>query len=726
MSEKISRRDFLKLVGVGTASLAVLTGCGPLSRYVVREPYTKMPEYTYNGLSTYYATTCRECPAGCGLVVRTMQGRALKVEGNPNNPVNLGKTCSRGQASLQGLYNPDRIQHPYKQARGGGKAVELNWDQAVTAVKEALASHSPGQIAFLLGMTSDHLADLVIEITTAMSAPPPWRYGALEMFDARATLAQASARVFGENSLPFFDMGNSDLVLSFGANFLETYLSPVAYARGYAAMRRGVQTGKRGTLIHFEPRLSQTAAAADEWVPILPGTEGQVALGIGLAAAQLRGGSLPAAYQAVDLARVAALSGVSEATLKRLAGLFVKAAHPLAIPGGSALAAASGLEAGQAILGLNILANNLGQAGGVFMTPSLPVHPANPATPNTLKDLQALVDSMNSGAIQVLFIHGINPVFELPASLGFAKALAKVPAVFSFASFPDETAQQADYVLPDHTGLESWGYQKIITGADRPVISGAQPAVVPFYNTKSTADVLLAAVQAIGGSLASTVPYKDEVEFLQNSVQSLLQQPGVFNATDIQSFWAQWQQYGGWWKADAGLDAPSAPGILGQQLQVPAPQYAGQGGYYLFPYPSPLLSDGSGANKPWLQETPDPTTSVMWNTWVEIHPDTAAKLGIVDDDIVKITSAFGELEASVYLYPAIRPDTIAIPFGQGHTAYGRYAQNRGVNLAALLGTTLNAAGELAVSALKVNIEKTGRQRQLARMESRMGVYGNLK
>ena len=131
MSNKISRRDFIKMMGAGAASAAILTGCGPISRYVVREPYTKMPEYTYNGLSTYYASTCRECSAGCGIVVRTMQGRALKVEGNPNHPVNLGKTCARGQASLQGLYNPDRIQHAYKQARGSGKSLQLSWDQAV-------------------------------------------------------------------------------------------------------------------------------------------------------------------------------------------------------------------------------------------------------------------------------------------------------------------------------------------------------------------------------------------------------------------------------------------------------------------------------------------------------------------------------------------------------------------------------------------------------------------
>ena len=248
--------------------------------------------------------------------------------------------------------------------------------------------------------------------------------------------------------------------------------------------------------------------------------------------------------------------------------------------------------------------------------------------------------------------------------------------------------------------------------------------MVPFYNTKATADVLLAAVQATGGSLASAVPYKDEVEFLQSSLQGLLQEPGYFNAPDMGSFWAQWQQYGGWWSPKPVL-APSGANPSAQVPAATAPQFDGKGDYYLFPFPSPLLSDGSGANKPWLQETPDPTTTVMWNTWVEIHPDTADKLGLQNDDVIKVTSAYGELEASVYRYPAIRPDTIGIPFGQGHTVFGRYAQQRGANLAVLLGPRINSANDLATSALKVSITKTGKQKPLARMESILGVYGNL-
>lgn len=722
MSSQLSRRDFLKVTGAGIAA-AILTGCGPLSRAVKREPYALMPEYNYNGLSTYYATTCRECPAGCGTVVRTMQGRAIKIEGNQNHPVSLGKTCARGQTALEGLYNPDRIQYPARQSpRGGGNHTQMTWDDAVKVVGDALTGNQPGEIGFLLGLASDHLADLVTEITTALGAPAPVRYSAFETFEARLTLAQAANQIFGIALLPFFDLANADVTFSFGANFLETYHSPVAYARGFSKMRQG-HTGKRGYLVQFEPRMSQTAVVADEWIPVAPGTEGWVALAIGRLVAEARGGSLPEAYQNIDLPGIVQASGISDSDLRRLAKIFSAAGHALAIPGGSALTASNGLEAGEAILTLNVLVNNLGQSGGVFLNPGLPVHADNPLLPNPLADIQNLIQRMNAGSVKVLFIHGVNPAFELPASLGFAQALSKVPLLISFASFPDETAMLADYVFPDHTGLESWGYQKVLTGADRPVISGLQPAVAPFYDTHATADVFLAAVQAIGGDLATAVPYKDELEFLQQSLLSLLTEKGVFNTLDIVSFWEAWQQNGGWWNETAGLGSPIAQSALAVPLGQSAPEFDGQGEFYLMPFFSTLLSDGSGANKPWLQSTPDPTTTVVWNSWIEINPDTADRLGLADDDVVKITSPFGDLEASVYRYPAIRPDTLAIPFGQGHTAYGRYAQNRGANLAALFGPRVNAAGDLAISSVKVTLEKTGRVQPLARFESRLGVYG---
>lgn len=721
MSDRISRREFLKLLGAGSAATAVLTGCGPASRYVVRKPYVSMPEYSYNGESTYFATTCRECPAGCGLVVRTMQGRAIKVEGNKNNPVNLGKTCARGQATLQGLYNPDRVQHPVKQGRGVTLSDQrMTWDSAVNVVADALHSTSASKVAFLLGLAPDHLFDLVSDLAKALGARPPIRFGALSMFEARASLRKATSQVFGREAMLYFDLAGAEVVFSFGANFLETWLSPVAYTRGFAEMRRG-KAGRRGYLVQFEPRMSQTAATADEWIPIAPGTEGLVALALGRLIAEARGERVPAAYRDVDVEALAQMADVPVKKLERLAQLFASVERSLAIPGGAALAQSNGVSAGEAILALNILADNLGKEGGVFFAPQAPLgaHHA-PASPSEMLEF---IQAMRNGEIEVLFVHGVNPLFELPQGLGFAEALQQVPLVISFASFPDETALQSDYIFPDHTGLESWGYQRVLTGTGKKVLSGMQPVVVPYYDTRSTVDVFLAAVKQVGGRVAEALPFADEVEYLQSRLLDLVKaEGGFFQAPEINTFFAQFQQYGGWWTREDALDAPSGSKVLDKPLKVDKPAYYGEGEFVLYPFVSPVLGE-AGANKPWLQETPDPTTTVMWGTWVEMNPRTAEELGIQDDDVVQVTSIFGTIEAPVYRYPAIRPDVIAIPFGQGHVAYGRYAQGRGANPADLLGVTFNPAGDLTFAALKVRVEKTGKRRQLSRLEGRLGVYG---
>jgi len=726
MSEKISRRDFMKLASVGAATTAVLTGCGPASRYVQREPYMRTPEYTYNGLSTYYATTCRECAAGCGLIVRTMQGRAIKVEGNPNHPVNLGKTCPRGQTTLQGLYNPDRVQGPLKHTRGEAlydanfqpAQSNMSWEEAVQVVADALKD--PAGTAFLMGTAFDHLFDLVSDLAQATGAPAPLRFGVGSMFDARATLSRAAEDLLGQAALPFFDIGNADLVLSFGANFLETWLSPVAYNREYAKMRRG-NPKRRGYFIQFEARMSQTAASADEWIPLRPGTEGLVALAIGRLVAEAKGGPTPGAFADVDLEAVSSEAGISMETLEHIAGLVAESTAPIAIPGGSALGLSNGLQTAQAVLAFNALSDNFGKAGGVFFSALAPNQDAyhRPASGQEMADF---IDQMKSSAIKTLFIHGVNPLFELPRSLGFAEALENVGTVISFATFPDETALASDYVFPDHHGLESWGYQRVATGAPQSVLSGAQPVVSPFHDTRASADVLIAAAQLAGGTAAGALPFNDEVAFIQSKLAGLTGQPdGSFVAPEINSFSAYFQQHGGWWR-NIELAAPSAADALGRSIQVPPAEFAGEGEFFFAPFLSPTLAD-AGANKPWLQELPDPTTTVMWNTWIEINPETAHELGIENDDVVKIVSEAGEVEAPVYLYPAIHPDVIAMPFGQGHRAFGRYAQGRGTNPADLLGPHFNEAGDLAFAGMKVRIEKAGRQQVLSRWESRIGVYG---
>lgn len=744
MNQKISRRDFLKLATAGAATTAVLTGCGPASRYVTREPYVKMPEYTYNGLSTYYATTCRECAAGCGLIVRTMQGRAIKTEGNPANPINLGKTCARGQATLQGLYNPDRVEKPTKQNRStslSGDAV--SWGDAFQVVADALNSANPSEIAFLMGTAPDHLFDLVSDLAKAIGAPTPLRFSALSMFESRATLSQAAENLLGQSGLPFFDLANADVVVSFGANFLETWLSPVAYTRGFAMMRRGNPL-RRGYMIQFESQLSQTAGKADEWIPLLPGTEGLVALALGRLVAEAKGGPVPRAFSSVNIEEVAARSGVSAEQLMHVAGLIVAAQAPLAIPGGQALGQTNGLANAEAILALNALTDNFGKPGGMFLSPLAPNADAY-HRPASAQEMQDLISRMKSGGVKTLFIHGVNPIFELPKSLGFAEALDAVPTVISFATFPDETALASDYIFPDHHGLESWGYQRSATGTMQAVLSGSQPVVSPMYDTRATADVLIEAARLAGGTLAQALPFTDEVAFIQSKVANLVgRTDGSFSAPEINSFSAYFQQHGGWWKIAPESNSASAANALGRGLTVEAAEFAGEGEFYFIPFVSPTLGE-AGANKPWLQELPDPMTSVMWNTWVAINPETAHELELENDDVVKIISEAGEVEAAVYLYPAIHPEVIAMPFGQGHTAYGRFATaklpperfvglvpqggqvgeafQRGANPADVLGAHFNKAGDLAFAGMKVKIRKTDQKQFLSRLESRIGVYG---
>jgi hypothetical protein len=231
-------------------------------------------------------------------------------------------------------------------------------------------------------------------------------------------------------------------------------------------------------------------------------------------------------------------------------------------------------------------------------------------------------------------------------------------------------------------------------------------------------DVLLAGAAAAGKPL----PYTDEVDFVQQKLVPLISSGGFYTAQEIQTFWSRWLQYGGWWVPQANLETQLSNGSSGTGSFSGPPALEEGKTFHLVVYPT-QLGDGSGANRPWLQEMPDPMTTLTWNTWVEINPATAEELGIHDDDVVRVTTPYGAIEASVYRYPAIRPDTIAIPFGQGHTALGRWAEGRGVNPADLLPAAVNQAGDLAYSDVTASITLTGQRRPLARVENREGVYG---
>jgi anaerobic selenocysteine-containing dehydrogenase len=279
MAKKITRRDFLKIGATGAAA-SVLTGCQNPREWVILEPYVRPPEEQLAGQPTYYATTCRQCPAGCGVIVRLLNGRAVKLEGNPEHPLNQGKLCARGQAGLQVLYNPDRLTGPVQQSqRGSGQFQSLRWDPALQTLTSKIQAAGKNVAVWLGSNTSGHLVDLFGRFATAIGAPQPVVFDLYSAFLGYPALQAASMNILGQSQLPAYDLGQADVILSFGTDIFGSWTSSTRYGIEYGRFR-SQPYGKRGYLVQLEPHMSITGAKADLWLPIRPGSEAMVAQAI--------------------------------------------------------------------------------------------------------------------------------------------------------------------------------------------------------------------------------------------------------------------------------------------------------------------------------------------------------------------------------------------------------------------------------------------------------------
>ncbi len=728
----MERRDFLKISAIGTAS-AALEGCGNPDHQLIRF----IPEEDMlPGIATWKPSICTQCPAGCGLLVRVMQGEAevirhgqlglikmglaKKLEGNPNHPINQGKLCPRGQTGLQVTYHPDRIHTPLQRTgpRGSGQFKEIAWDDAI---KQLIAQLSPlkeskqaSGLAVLTSPLRGHRKNIVEGFAASFQHSS---VGEFAFFDD-AVVRAANAASFNQAALPTADLAQSNYLISFGADFLGTWNSPVAQSIGYGVMRQG-RSGQRGKFVHVEPRLSQTAANADEWIPCKPGTEGVFALS--LAHVILREKLRPAVSVAAiegwseglpDYApeKVADQIGVPAAKLTRIAHEVAANAPALALAGGSAAAQTNGRFTALAVNVLNTLLGSVGKPGGILFSAAAKPEPGKAAVSPFdafLRQIQSASD-----ATKALLLFNANPAFATPQSSGVREAFEKIPFIASFGSFIDETSILADLILPDHSPLESWLDDAPPSGSTRMVASLAAPAMSPLHNTRAMPDVLLDIAQQLGGDLAKALPWKTYDEALKAAFEGFRQQKGSVTATDPDDFWQKVQDQGGWWSAEERPLPVSAGKLAGGPAKNVAPQFDGdpaQFPLHLLPYASQMWYDGSLANLPWMQEAPDPISSVMWGSWVEINTQTAAKLGIAQGDLLEVASQHGTLQAPAFVTPGIAPDCVAMPVGQGHTNFTRYAKDRGANPISILAPlTDSETGSLAWAATRVKISRIGK------------------
>jgi anaerobic selenocysteine-containing dehydrogenase len=753
---EISRRKFIQLSVVGGAVAAA--GCDPkhLTRYNTAiykaevtgqyggydnrvYPYLNQPDGLQDGVPQYFATVCRMCPAGCGLFVRTMGGRAIKIEGNPAHPVSRGASCARGQAALQHLYNPDRVRFPLLHAKRGDLVTRdrgsgANPPDERPTVTEVAATPTTWEIALkrvsdgLLGVVAqreaERGADLLIKAAGGRVAiladaqefgSSPTQSRLLQEFAAAAGATvysyallddapwRAAARaVYGRDQVPAYQLDQADFIVSFGGDFLEAWPSPVLYGRQFGEFRQGPRRaqGEHGKFIYVGPRMSMTAAKADQWLPCNPGTESAVA--------QAVAGALP-------LAQAAAVSGLTAEQIQALADGFRRAGPgAVAVAGNGLFSSANVTQAFTAVESLNTqYGSRCVGFGTAAIAPPAP-HPGGAG----FRQVQALVQAMQAGQVGALLIVGNpNPVFTLPTATGLTAALLKVPFVAALTPFEDETSAYADVVLPMRTFLEEWGDHVPPVIPPGTMATLQQPIIDPQFiggdgmahtndvspswmDTRPTFEVLKQIAAGLGKTLATT----DTRAAVRKTWAALGQATLSADVTEDDRPWVEALAQGGLWDKAAPAPSPAAR---------PAPAaYAGPtgppptGSFALQLYPSIYNHDGRHANLGWMQETPDPMTMAVWNSWVEINADVAHKLDIFTGDVVRLTSAQGSVETLAVPTPGLHPGVVSMPIGQGHQVYGRNASGRGNNPLAILEPTADAAtGALAYGATHVTLTK---------------------
>ena len=696
----ILRRDFLKVVGV-TGAGASIAGCstGDVERLL---PYVVAPEEITPGVATWYTTVCGGCAAGCGMWVRTREGKAVKIEGNPAHPISQGRMCAKGHATLQHLYNPDRFHGPM--IREGDVFRQGTWDEAerllaarLQRARNPLNTVDRGELLLITGHVGPTLSRLLDEFVGALG-------GTRVNYDSvsDAPLVEAARLAYGVASVPTYDIAAARLVVSFGNDFLEHGPSPVEHNLGFARMSVvNEETHTKGRFVFLGSRLSVTGMNADEWIPIRPGSEAAVALGIAAAiAAPGAAGPYANLLSAYSPARAAEEAGVSEEAILSLAQRFSSEGPSLALGPSAGAHHRNATAANLAVMILNHVAGNVGT------TVRYPDGTRGAAAP--VAGIQAAIQRMAAGEIGVAIVHGPNPAYSLPAGAGFREAFERVPFKVAFASAVDETAQMADLILPDAHFLESWG-----DSAPRPgVLAIQQPVMsrVPLFDSKQSGDVLLSVLSVLNMRQGEAATF---YEYLRAA-------HGPSFGADFEAGWRQ--------ALRTGVVATDVPAAAAPDLRAPdralafeAPALDGTGDLTLLVHPSPRLGAGEFANSPWMQELPDPVSKLVWHSWLEINPTTAAARGLVNGDVVTVTSPHGSLAVPVWLYPGIREDAVALAMGNGHTEMGRYATGNGVNALDLLPLEAEQpSGGMVTLATTVTIEPTGENYRLASVDGSAG------
>ncbi|MCX6292527.1 MAG: TAT-variant-translocated molybdopterin oxidoreductase [Bacteroidetes bacterium] len=647
------RRDFLKFLGFSVAAASLAACEAPVRKTI---PYLVKPEQVTPGVADWYASTYFDGYDYSSILVKTREGRPIKIEGNVLSGVTKGGVNARVQASVLSLYDSARLKNP---VADGGPSTWANVDGAIKSKLDELAAKK-GNIRILSStIISPSTRSIIKEFASKYPTTKHITYDAVSC----SAMLQANKESFGVEAIPSYNFDKANVIVAFDCDFLVNWISPIEHSRLYAETRK-LNNGKKEMSRHiqFESALSLTGSNADKRIGIKPSMQGAAIANLYNAVAKLAGVST------VNAASVGENQKDIEATAKEL---WENKGKSVVVCGINHVAIQN------LVNGMNSLLGNYGTT--VDLDNPCMLRQGNDA------ELASLMDEMNKGEVAALFIYNSNPVYTLSNS--FAEALKKVSLSVSFSDRADETASQCKFICPDHHQLESWGDAE----PKKDQYSLTQPTIAPLFSTRQFQESLLVwSGNAITNYHDYLKSYWKEF-FFKNAPLSIatedhwnkLLQSGVFGGALMPA-----KNYQSSANLNTSADAVSKMSGSGIEMVV---------------YEKTGIGNGLQANNPWLQELPDPVSKVTWDNYLAVSPKDAREKGWLQGNVVQVKANGNTVKVPVFIQPGQMPGTVSLAIGYGRTKTGKVADNVGVNayvFASMIG------GNLSYSASGVEISKT--------------------
>ena len=681
----VARREFLKLMGASLAMATTACVRRPVQHII---PYAQGPKEIVPGIPNFYASSWFDGVEGSGVLVKTLEGRPIKMEGNPLHPMNLGSLTARAHAEVLALYDPDRLKGPAKnllnKTRSNKETISTNWKEADDAI---VAELKKGGVAVLSSsLPSPSARAMVSDFLKAY--PGQWvQYDSMPA----DSVAEANRRCYGRAQVPGYRFDKAKMVVAIDADFLGTYLSPAEFMKQWS--KRRVPGPEMGRLVMFEANVSLTGLNADDRFRIRPSQQLDVVLGL-LNEVVKAGGKLPAGGEFLkSYGDVASKIGVKPE-------MFAQIGRELWENRGKGLVIAGGLPTltGEAVdlqIAVNLLNSVLGNDGATIDY-EMPFQTRQ----GSGSELSKLIADMHSGKIKTLIIHNLNPAYVLPASSGFSVALMKVPFVVYTGNRNDETGRYANYVLPSGTTLENWGDWELRSG----IVAIQQPTIRPLHDSRAFEESLLAWTQKAAGAPARAKA-GDWYEYVRgiwkNEVQA---KSSLGRGKSFDEFWAAVLQTG---VNVAGAETSAPRALASRSVAAGAVAFKARTpvtGTELVLFPTIQMGDGRYANISWLQELPDPVTKIVWDNYAMISPARARNEKINEGDIIEISMGDRSLKVPAHVQPGMHDEVVALSVGYGRPDPGKVAKGIGHN-GYDLSTFANGQAVFAGQAIK--IKKTG-------------------